>query len=301
MAMAKFNLDILECMVCYDVPTKNSLMLCKNQHVICGTCYNKLGKSKCPTCRKDFTLQKNILVEKILDSIEMDCKYKDQGCDCKITMKNREEHETECVFRTNCKYEKDGCREILNPGEWKEHENDCRFRKIFCFFRSCQRNETKVSVHEILRHIEENHSQYVPIKRIDITDEFCQFEIDYKELYGLIYERNQLRFIFGTHYAVNDGTHLGFWINDYKSVRKACLISVLPKDQAKQMNCSISLTFDGAESGVFHYNGKIYSHEDFENLRNWKSGGLVYPAVFCDYHESSSSMPKFKIQIFDHD
>ena len=293
--MAKFSMDILECVVCYDVPAKKSMMLCKNQHVICETCYHKLGKLKCPTCRKDFTFQKNPLVEKILNSIEMDCRFKYEGCECKITMENREDHESECVFRSNCKYEKDGCGEFLEPGEWKDHENVCQYRKIFCFFRVCQRSGIKLAMNDIFRHFEENHSAYGPLVRIDIANEKGRFEIDYQHYFGLIYEENDLKFIFGTHYGVNHETDLGK--SDYQSVRKACLISVLPKGEAEKINCSISLTFDGAENGVFHYNGKVFSHEDFETLRNWKSGGLVYPTAFCDYHESSK--PKFKIQIID--
>ena len=295
MATAKFNIDILECVVCYDVPTKNSLMLCKNQHVICEPCYKKLGKSKCPTCRNrnDFTLQKNLLVEKILDSMEMDCRFKHQGCERKITMENREAHEFECAFRTNCKYERYGCIEFLKPGERKVHENVCQYRKIFCFFPVCQRNVTRLAMNEVFRHYEENHSEYGPLVRIDIDNEKGRFEINYRQCFGLIYEDNYLKFIFGTNYGVN---HLGMVDNSYQSVRKACLISVLPRDEAEKITCSISLVFDGAENGVFQYNGKVFSNEEFETLRNWKSGGLVYPSALCDYHESLK--PKFKIQIF---
>ena len=73
MASANFSINLLECPVCYKIPTKETLIFCENGHMVCETCKNKM--ENCPSCRGKFVNRRNILIEQILDSVTVCCKH----------------------------------------------------------------------------------------------------------------------------------------------------------------------------------------------------------------------------------
>ena len=104
-----FNPNIqssLECPVCFDFLSQ-PIMQCKNGHSFCWECC-KLSPS-CPLCRCDITQAcRNITLEKVLENIEMSCKFKD--CKAKLNLATRKQHLEECVFNPYVKCVYSSCR-----------------------------------------------------------------------------------------------------------------------------------------------------------------------------------------------
>ena len=96
----------LECPVCLILPRSSPILLCRAGHSVCCECFPRLSRHyrtrKCPICQAKYCNPptRNFLAEKLLESVERDCRFDYQGCD--FSSKNSEaltRHEAECSHR----------------------------------------------------------------------------------------------------------------------------------------------------------------------------------------------------------
>ncbi|PSN33228.1 hypothetical protein C0J52_23649 [Blattella germanica] len=90
--MGKF-LKKLACPICYEymIPP---ITVCLNGHSICNSCKPRLDK--CPSCRGNFANVRNILLEKLSETITHPCKNRKNGCAVHVLVDFKEQHEKEC-------------------------------------------------------------------------------------------------------------------------------------------------------------------------------------------------------------
>lgn len=70
---------------------------CQTGHVICSSCLDKLvKKNECPTCRSYVGNNRNIAIEKVLQSIAVTCKNSEYGCEEKTSLDKIHDHEKKC-------------------------------------------------------------------------------------------------------------------------------------------------------------------------------------------------------------
>lgn len=88
--------DLTKCPVCF-----NSLIppvkICLKGHAICQPC--RRSTASCPKCRSNFALNGNKLLNQMLESIPLACKYTSSGCDSEVLGKEIKKHEKICHFR----------------------------------------------------------------------------------------------------------------------------------------------------------------------------------------------------------
>lgn len=100
-------------------------MQCKNGHIICALCCEKL-KQGCPSCSKPTGRIRNIAIEKILESLEVSCKHAAHGC-----------------------------QEVLKFTKQRDHEEHlCKYRSYLCPIPHCQH---KCPKGEMPLHFEQEH------------------------------------------------------------------------------------------------------------------------------------------------
>lgn len=104
-----FNSSIqssLECPVCFDyfsVP----ILQCKNGHSFCSECSR--NSLNCPLCRCEMPqAYRNITLERILDSIELHCRFPE--CHEKLTLATRKQHLEECTHNPSVKCVIETCK-----------------------------------------------------------------------------------------------------------------------------------------------------------------------------------------------
>jgi hypothetical protein len=86
------------------MPVKKSLVVvrqCQNGHTACGGCCKKLTRGLCPSCSLPIGANRCIVVEKIIESLQVHCKYAAFGCKnmMQYAKHKRHEHEVTCKFR----------------------------------------------------------------------------------------------------------------------------------------------------------------------------------------------------------
>lgn len=87
----KGDLDLLECPICSE-PFAPPVYQCENGHTACASCCKKFTTG-CPTCSQPTGSIRCLAVEKMIDSIEIDCQYAHRGCKSMVKLSQREEHE----------------------------------------------------------------------------------------------------------------------------------------------------------------------------------------------------------------
>jgi len=75
---------------------------CRNGHSACSACCKKLIKG-CPSCSQPVGVIRNVAIEKVIESLQVDCKHAPHGCNTKLKYNERdeiEEHENKhCEYR----------------------------------------------------------------------------------------------------------------------------------------------------------------------------------------------------------
>ncbi|CAL8071664.1 unnamed protein product [Orchesella dallaii] len=96
--VATLSTEHLCCPICLDLPI-NEVYQCRNGHTICDDCISSL--THCPQCRVRFedSRIRNRALEAMLDIVEIECSYRDKGCDVKTTRNPLLIHERECVYQ----------------------------------------------------------------------------------------------------------------------------------------------------------------------------------------------------------
>ena len=284
--LANFPISVFECNVCYNVPSsKDHFILCKRGHVLCKNCRSRL-EDKCPTCSGEFNQDQVTVLNKILDVIEMDCKFKDIGCSSRLKLDNKLTHEDECTFRKTCKFDKEGCTKEFNNLQTRiKHQSKCTYRSINCFNSNCQKSggvqiSRGIIGKGLINHYTSHHPRN-PFAEIEIENA-NEFQINGLDLKLLTF-KGQNKYVFVGR----------FGIDEIKNTRKACLITFDPPEVAKKFKCNLILISDGNE--VFNNKIKVISIDDMESIHSWKSGGLIYPV---DFTKSLGPNISFKVKVF---
>ena len=258
---ATFPTNVLECGVCYNIPSSTYMTLCQNGHVFCTKCRQRLAQ--CGICQSDFENRpmSNVL-QKILTSLQVDCKFKDFGCNEKMNLEGRDSHEKNCKFRNVCKFAANGCSSQFH--NLIEHEESCEFRIIRCYNFNCQRNNRLIALGPMANmffdhYISSHH--YVRRQEIESLTEF--------ELSGL-----------GSTFLSNGGkVHYifvgNFGVDQLQQCLKACLISTAIPREAMKLKCFISMKHQGRE--ILNYVGKVFSIDETANIHSMYDGGLIFP------------------------
>lgn len=82
-----------------------NIFQCRNGHTACSACCKRItGVARgCPSCSRPLGVIRNLAIEKVIESLQVDCKHALHGCNTKLKYTNREEiesHENEsCVHR----------------------------------------------------------------------------------------------------------------------------------------------------------------------------------------------------------
>ncbi|CDW60028.1 E3 ubiquitin protein ligase Siah1 [Trichuris trichiura] len=92
-------LSVFECPVCLEYMMPPYLQ-CQSGHLVCGNCRPKL--TCCPTCRGPVPSVRNLVLEKIANSVLFPCKHSANGCPVAMLHQEKVEHEEICEFRPYC-------------------------------------------------------------------------------------------------------------------------------------------------------------------------------------------------------
>lgn len=103
-----------------------------NGHVACRSCRGKVNHI-CPYCFGELGKIRNLALERLLESLQVNCKYGEHGCD--LVLKFTEKH---------------------------SHENQCKFAPLKCKVGKCQITGTEL---DFLHHFEVEHG----MKPMDFT------------------------------------------------------------------------------------------------------------------------------------
>ena len=285
---ATFSINVLECSVCYIIPSSTSLSLCQNGHVFCTDCREKL--TQCGICKRSFEKRpiSNVL-QKILASVQVGCKFKSFGCTEKMNLEDRESHEKNCHFRNICTYANEGCTINLSNQDLENHEENCEYRPINCYVLCCQKSNIMTQLgfmgNVFFNHYESNHSTF-PIRRKAIESP-AQFELSgYYSTSGdtLITNNGKVHYIF-----VSD-----FGVDQMDDCLKACLISTSIPGEARKLKCSISMKHNGKE--VINHVGKVFSIDYTKNIHSIHGGGMIYPKSFAKLMDREEITFTFNVQ-----
>ena len=172
-ATAIFHTDVLECIICYNIPSLTSIVLCKSGHVFCTDCQQKV--TQCGVCQDIFEKRpiSNVL-QKILTSVEIECKFKSLGCNKKLNLEDREKHENRCKFRNICKFADKRCKNGCLGKDLEAHEESCEYRKVLCFSMTCQSHGTSITIgpmaNILFDHYLSKHTNTGIVKRMKIEN-----------------------------------------------------------------------------------------------------------------------------------
>ncbi|KAL4577582.1 hypothetical protein LXL04_013691 [Taraxacum kok-saghyz] len=146
--------DMLHCSICH-----NSLCppiyLCDNGHTSCTSCKTR-SKNTCPSCRTPKGFKHWRGMDKLVESMKVECKYR--WC---------------------------GCRETFMFTKKAEHENKCRFTLCFCPISLCQpstRCDYRHTYKNVYEHFYEAHM-------------FCSVPFFYMEDLDITVEKTQKRIV----------------------------------------------------------------------------------------------------------
>lgn len=70
---------------------------CENGHTACWSCCSKL-KSECPSCKRPIGSIRCLALEKLIQSLNVKCKFANQGCTQMVKFVERSIHESNCSF-----------------------------------------------------------------------------------------------------------------------------------------------------------------------------------------------------------
>ena len=287
--VAIFPTDVLECCICYNITSLTSIVLCRNGHVFCTDCRQKV--THCGVCQGIFEQRpvSNVL-QKILNSVEIECKFKSLGCNQKLNLEDREKHEDLCKFRNICKFADERCKNGCLGKDLEAHEESCEYRKVLCFSMNCQSLGASISIGPmadiLFNHYLSNHSNTGMVKRMKIE---CPMEFELSESYSkagsvFLSTLEETHYIFVTNFGVDK-------LKD--SSRKTCLISTKVPREAKKLKCAISMKHCKKE--ILNYVGKVFSIDDTINIHSMYEGGMIYPVALNDFMDKGEITFSFKI------
>ena len=252
---ASISQELLECIICYQIPSKESLRLCLNNHITCTNCIGKDKFVLCQLCQKEFSVDRNQLLEQILDSAR---------------------NESRIERRVTCAFKPAGCEEFVITSNRKEHELHCHFRNVDCFNYICQPDKTQISLASFEQHYKNFHAYTT--KRVNVTNP-DEFELSLKCV-QFVYHNQKLLHVFVPHFRIIEFPQCSV---------KTGLVSIEDPYEARKTKYDLKIICKGAE--VITHNGKAFSIDDTKDIHDWNSGGLILPiAVFNKLYSSDAKV-----------
>lgn len=99
---------LLECPVCTNF-MYSPIYQCLNGHTLCSSCKIRVHNI-CPICRSELGDIRCLALEKVAESLELPCRYKNLGCREIFQYFSKPSHEQQCQFRPyNCPYAGSEC------------------------------------------------------------------------------------------------------------------------------------------------------------------------------------------------
>ncbi|KAG0619562.1 hypothetical protein M758_4G148100 [Ceratodon purpureus] len=90
------DLDTLECPICSEMFSP-PVFQCENGHTACAACCKKIVKG-CPSCSQPIGRIRCIAIEKVIESLQRECKHARHGCKTMLKNNERDEHEILCEY-----------------------------------------------------------------------------------------------------------------------------------------------------------------------------------------------------------
>jgi len=87
--------DKVQCPICFYIPTTFPVPICPNGHVTCRSC----KRNTCPTCRAPMGQATSTIAVTIIENIDHNCKFEDDGCQVRVSLAQLTSHQTACPFR----------------------------------------------------------------------------------------------------------------------------------------------------------------------------------------------------------
>ncbi|XP_023751952.1 putative E3 ubiquitin-protein ligase SINA-like 9 [Lactuca sativa] len=87
--------DLLDCPICLE-PLCAPIYQCENGHIACSPCCRK-SNLKCPSCYFPIGFNRCRAMEKVIESITVDCKNKAYGCRESLIYHMKAQHEQVCI------------------------------------------------------------------------------------------------------------------------------------------------------------------------------------------------------------
>lgn len=85
-----------KCPICTENFFTKQISQCKNGHVICIDCFEKIDSKKCPQCRQSLN-SRSLVLEKLMEIHPISCQF--QGCRMKVLPEDYQRHLKVCKFR----------------------------------------------------------------------------------------------------------------------------------------------------------------------------------------------------------
>ena len=99
--------DILQCIICKDIPREGQIKQCQNGHLACENCMNNVNLSTCAVCRDPLGNKRTraLNAEQLIEAADLELPCRHADCEVKAPKRDLVSHEK------NCKYRKDEIRE----------------------------------------------------------------------------------------------------------------------------------------------------------------------------------------------
>jgi len=152
--------ELLECPVCFSVPSAPPVYRCQNGHTVCKSCKPRI--QNCPVCRvsllyignEQLTRNRCMVSEKIM-----------------------------AFLPKQCKFYRNGCRDNFEQDQLEAHERNCSMKTISCAFLPCL---IEVPSNDILEHLKtHNYGQKTNLTHEDFTivdDEYLKGDLTIEDI-----------------------------------------------------------------------------------------------------------------------
>ncbi|KAL5570865.1 hypothetical protein UlMin_020462 [Ulmus minor] len=122
--------DVFDCCICFETLTI-PVFQCENGHIACSSCCTKL-RNKCPSCSWPIGYNRCRAIEKVLESVKVECQNKKHGCKETVTYSKKNDHEKTCMY-SSCSCPLSGCDFISSHKQLYLHFSCKHMDSAVCF------------------------------------------------------------------------------------------------------------------------------------------------------------------------
>ncbi|KAJ8761341.1 hypothetical protein K2173_001397 [Erythroxylum novogranatense] len=110
--------EVLDCPICFE-PFTIPVFQCENGHTACSSCCIKIAH-KCPSCALPTGYNRCRAIEKVLESIRVNCRYTRYGCKESFSYDKKHNHDKTCIYAP-CVCPQAGCNFVDSSKRLYEH------------------------------------------------------------------------------------------------------------------------------------------------------------------------------------